>query len=106
MHSLKSIALALGAECAGDDGIVVAGLAEPAQARPDQLAVAMDKRYLDQLQLGQARCAILAAGTDWKALGLEGAVIVARPRLALSGLTRQFASGPAHNNRCPGICYR
>ncbi|QBY00613.1 UDP-3-O-(3-hydroxymyristoyl)glucosamine N-acyltransferase [Rhodophyticola sp. CCM32] len=93
-HRLDEIAAALGAEAFGAVDLEVTGLAEPASAGPDQLAVAMSAKFLPGLAEGQARAAVLAQDTDWQALGLEAAIVVARPRYALSGLTRRLDQGP------------
>jgi UDP-3-O-[3-hydroxymyristoyl] glucosamine N-acyltransferase len=54
----------------------------------------MDPKYADGLKAGRARAAVLWEGADWRALGLEAAILVARPRLALAGLTRAMDQGP------------
>ena len=99
-HSLGEIAAALGARLEGDGALVVARAAEPAEAGPDTLALAMKPVYADGLAKGAARAAILWEGADWRALGLEAALFVARPRMALAGLSRILAepAGPP-----PGI---
>jgi UDP-3-O-[3-hydroxymyristoyl] glucosamine N-acyltransferase len=99
-YSIAEIARALDARAAGDTGLRVKGAAEPAMAGPDDLALAMAPKYAEGLSDGQARAAILWDGADWQALGLKAAIFVARPRLAMSGLTRTFDPGPAI---APGI---
>lgn len=94
-HTIAEIAAALSATAEGDASLVVTGAAEPASAGPDQLALAMDPRYGDGLAEGRARAAILWQGADWRALGLEAAIFVPRPRYAMSGLTRLMDPGPA-----------
>lgn len=93
-HSIKEIAIALGARAFGAVDLSVSRAAEPAQAGPDDLALAMDPRYATGLAEGQARAAILWDGADWQALGLEAAIFVPRPRYAMSGLTRLMDPGP------------
>lgn len=93
-HSIAEIAAALGARAEGDLSIEIGGAAEPGEAGPDEIAVAMAPRYAEALAKGRARAAILWEGADWRALGLEAAVLVGRPRYALSGLTRLFDTGP------------
>lgn len=98
-HRVSDIAAALGAEAHGATDLSVRGPAEPARATRDDLALAMSPRYAGELAAGQARAAVLWAGADWQALGLEAAILVTRPRLAMAGITRRFDSGPAE----PGI---
>lgn len=99
-YSIAEIARALDARAAGDTDLRVTGAAEPAMAGPDDLALAMAPKYAEGLAEGQARAAVLWDGADWQALGLQAAIFVARPRLAMSGLTRAFDPGPAI---APGI---
>jgi UDP-3-O-[3-hydroxymyristoyl] glucosamine N-acyltransferase len=99
-HALREIAAALGARVEGDGERLVRRPAHPSEAGPEDLALAMDARHEGLLPLGRARVALLREGADWRALGLDGAVIVARPRYALAGLTAQFAPPP---DIAPGI---
>lgn len=92
--TVKEIATALKAEAFGAVDIPLTGAAEPASATPDHLALAMDPKYAEGLAKGQARAALLWEGADWQGLGLEAAITVARPRLAMSGLTAMLDPGP------------
>lgn len=89
-HALKDIAAALGAEALGAVDILVTGAAEPGAAGPNDLALAMTPAYGDALAEGNARVAVVWPGADWQALGLEGAIVAPRARLAMSGLTRML----------------
>lgn len=93
--TIADLARALDARFWGDGSIAVTGAAEPADAAPDQLALATGPDYLPKLKAGGI--ALLTEGTDPEAYGLRAAVLVARPRLAMAGLTRSFdpAKGPA-----------
>jgi UDP-3-O-[3-hydroxymyristoyl] glucosamine N-acyltransferase len=93
--TLKDIAEALGAKALGALDIQITGAAEPSSAGPTDLALAMSPTYAEGLAAGQARAAIVWEGADWQALGLEGALIVPRPRYAMAGLTTLMDSGPA-----------
>lgn len=99
-NSIAEIAAALGAEAAGDLSLTVSGAAEPAQATPDRLAIAVDPKYAPGLALGSAVAALLWPGADWQALGLKAAVFAPRARLALAGVGRLFDPGPGI---APGI---
>ncbi len=92
--TVKDIAAALGAEAFGALDLVITGASEPASAAPDELALAMNEKYAPGLAEGRARAAIVWAGADWKSLGLDAAIVVPRPRYAMSGLTRLMDQGP------------
>lgn len=92
--TLKQIAAALEAEVFGAADLVITGAAEPAQAGPDDLALAMSPKFADGLAQGHARAAVLWEGADWRALGLQAAIIVPRPRYAMSGITSVMDPGP------------
>ncbi len=98
--TLADIASALGAPVLGDGTLPLSGAAEPADAAPDQLAMAMNPAYADGLTKGRARAALVWPGADWQALGLSGAVEVPRARLAMAGVTALFDPGP---EVAPGI---
>ncbi|WP_299840311.1 UDP-3-O-(3-hydroxymyristoyl)glucosamine N-acyltransferase [uncultured Jannaschia sp.] len=94
MFTLSEIADTLGRPVEGDGSLRFARAAEPAAAGPDDLALAMSPGYGDALRQGQARGAILWDGADWRAMGLEGAVLVPRARLAMAGITSALDAGP------------
>ncbi len=97
---LSDIADALSARLEGDGDLFITGAAEPAEAGTGDLALAMQPAYAEGLPTGRARAAILWEGADWRALGLEAALFVQRPRLALARLTRRLDPGP---EIAPGI---
>jgi UDP-3-O-[3-hydroxymyristoyl] glucosamine N-acyltransferase len=99
-YTLADIAAAMDAEAVGDAGIVVHGAAEPQAAGAEDLALATSPKYAEGLGAGRARAALLWADADWQSLGLEGAILVSRPRYAMSGLTRALDPGPEIS---PGI---
>lgn len=99
-YRLRDIAAAIGADAAGDLDMLIARAAEPATAGPDDLALAMDSRYVDGLALGAARAAVLWQGADWQAMGLKAAIFAPRSRYTMAGLTRHLDPGPAI---APGI---
>ena len=92
--TVQDIAAALEAEAFGAVELLVTGASEPASAGPNDLALAMDPKYADGLAEGQARAAIVWQGADWQTLGLEAAIVVPRPRYAMSGLTALMDPGP------------
>lgn len=95
--TLAELARALDAQLWGDGALRITGAAEPAQAGAASggsavIAMAMTPQYAAALAPGAA--ALIAEGMDPEALRLSGAVIVARPRLAMAGLTRALDPGP------------
>lgn len=92
-HTIEQIAAALGTHAVGAVEIEIDGIAEPADARPTQLALAMKPQFAEQLKEGAARAAVLWQDADWQALGLEAAILAPRPRYAMSGLTAMFDRG-------------
>jgi UDP-3-O-[3-hydroxymyristoyl] glucosamine N-acyltransferase len=99
-YTVREIAEALGATLFGTADIAITGAAEPAMAGPGDLALALKPEYAEGLSRGQARAAIVWDGADWQALGLEAAIVVPRPRYAMSGLTALLDPGP---DIAPGI---
>lgn len=97
-HTIEEIAEALGAKALGALALEISGVAEPADAGPDDLALAMNPKYADGLAKGSARAAVLWEGADWQALGLEAAIIPARPRYAMAGLTAALDKGPGYTD--------
>jgi UDP-3-O-[3-hydroxymyristoyl] glucosamine N-acyltransferase len=92
-YTIEQIAAALGADALGAVDIEVESVAEPADAGPAQLALAMKPDYAEGLAQGKARAAMLWHGADWQALGLEAAIMSPRPRFALSGLSAMMDPG-------------
>ncbi|KEP70078.1 UDP-3-O-(3-hydroxymyristoyl) glucosamine N-acyltransferase [Thioclava dalianensis] len=99
-QTIAQIAKALDAQAVGDLEISVTSAAEPASAGADQIALAMSSKYAEGLAQGSARAALLWEGADWQAYGLEAAIFVTRPRLAMAGLSKAFDPGP---EIAPGI---
>ncbi len=93
-YSIASIADALGGEAVGDATIEIAGLAEPTEAGPSDLALALDNNFAEKLSQGRARAALLSAGMDWKGLGLEAAIFVTRSRYSLAVSSQLFQPPP------------
>lgn len=94
-HSIADIAAALGAEAVGETSLLISGAAEPGQAGPHDLALAVNPKYADGLAQGKAQAALLWPGADWQTLGLKAAIFAPRGRLAMAGLTRMLDQGPA-----------
>jgi UDP-3-O-[3-hydroxymyristoyl] glucosamine N-acyltransferase len=86
--TVAALARALGAAVEGDGSIEVDGATEPAEAGPRDLALALSPRWAEALARGAARAALVWPGADWRALGLEAAIVAPRGRLALARLTQ------------------
>ena len=95
-QTIAEIAEALGAKALGKLDLEISGTAEPADAGPSDLALAMSEKYAAGLADGRARAAMLWEGADWRALGLDAAIIPARPRYAMAGLTAALDPGPGY----------
>lgn len=93
-HTLAEIADATGLALMGDGQLVIHAPAEPASATPDQLALAMNSKLEGELCKGQALAAVLWEGADWEGLGLQGALIAPRARVAMAGITDRFQHAP------------
>lgn len=96
--TIADLARALDARLWGDGSLTVTGAAEAGQAQPGQISLATTPAYAEKLAPGGM--ALLGDGADPQALGLKAAILVARPRLAMAGLTRAFDPGP---DIAPGI---
>ena len=94
-HRIGDLAAALGAEAAGDLDFHISGAAEPAEAGPQHLALAMSPKYAAGLARGGAMAALLWPGADWQAMGLRAAIFAPRARVAMAGITAILDAGPA-----------
>ncbi len=97
-YSIAEIARSLGLLTEGDGSIRVTGLSEPGDCDRHHMALATKPEYAEALFRGNARAALLWAGADWRALGLEAAVLPDRPRYALSGLTAMMDPGHGYSH--------
>ena len=98
--TVQQIADSLGVVAEGQTGLTILRAAEPGDAGPTDLAMAMSPKYAEALETGTARAAVLWDGADWKALGLEAAIFVQRPRMAMAGITAMLDRG---QGIAPGI---
>ncbi len=92
-YSVAEIAKALGAQAAGDTARLIKRAAEPQDAGPDDLALAMSPKYAESLAEGAAEVAMLWPDADWQGLGLKAAIFPTRPRFAMSGMTAMLDAG-------------
>lgn len=99
-YRVKDIAAALGAGYEGDGDYKVSTVAEPAHAKPDQIALALSPKYAQELSFGKADVALLWTGADWQSYNLKAAIFAPRPRYALSGVSVMMDPGQGYQ---PGI---
>ncbi len=99
-YTVSQIAEALGLELQGDGSIEICGVAEPASAAADQLALAMKPEFAEAIGQGDAQAAMLWQGADWQGFGLKAALLAPRPRYAMSGLSAMMDPGQGYG---PGI---
>ncbi len=94
-YRLKDLAASLGAETLGDASLLVDRLAEPLEAGPNDLALAVAPKFAEGLKASAARAAVVWAGADLDELGLDGAIVAPRGRLAMAGLTQAMDDDPS-----------
>ena len=92
-YTIEEIATALGAKALGAVSLRVKGVNEPALCGEDELALAMKPEFAEGIARGRAKAAMLWEGADWRALGLEAAILSPRPRYALAGLSAMMDRG-------------
>lgn len=90
--SIRDIANSLHATAHGDLSLTVIGMAEPREARSNELALAMSEKYAETVKSSKANAALLAQDIDWKTLNLRAAIVVDEPRFALAIVSALFAA--------------
>ena len=98
--TVQEIAKSLEAEFFGDPKIKITSIAEPSLASEHDIALAIHPKYLDDLNGTSAECALLTKGVDWAQYGLRAAILVSRPKFAMSTLSAMVDRGQNYN---PGI---
>ncbi len=71
MISLAEIAKALDCDFRGNGNLIFSSPAEPLIAKQDQIAIAIDKKFENQLFNTKAKGAIISNLFDWKTTNLE-----------------------------------
>lgn len=88
--NLAAIASALNARLEGDGSVEINRVVHPSEAvEPGDLALAMEKGLAERLSGTAARTAVIAEGMAVPA-GLDGCILVTRPRLAMAILMTLF----------------
>ena len=98
--TVQEIAKSIGAEFFGDPEIKVSSVAEPKLASELDIALAINPKFLDDLKDTSAKCALLSKGIDWTEYDLSAAIVVSRPRYALSTISAMVDRG---QNYKPGV---
>lgn len=93
MFTIRQIAEALGADAQGDLDLQISRAAEPGEAGPQDLAMAMSPKYAETMDQGNAKAALLWPDADWQSMGLKAAIFAPRPRRAMAGLTATLDPG-------------
>lgn len=88
-RTLSEIAAATDGALTGDGALIVRRVVHPAEAGPEDLALAVEKEALVALAGSAARCALIAAGGE-PPRHLAGYIAVERPRYALARLLTLF----------------
>ena len=99
-YTVQEKAQSIGAEFFGDPQIKVSSLAEPKMASDLDIDLAINPKYLDDLKNTSATCALITEGSDWTEYELRAAILVARPRYAMSTISTMMDKG---QNYKPGI---
>ena len=66
-------------------------------ASEHDIALAIHPKYLDDLKGPSAECALLTKGVDWTRYGLRAAIVVSRPKFAMSALSAMVDRGQHYN---------
>ena len=90
MISLAEIAEALDCKFQGNGDLVFSSLSEPMTAKENQLALAIDPEYMEQLTDTKAKAAIIGKNIDWHARGLEGVIVATNSKLVLAKVNNLF----------------
>ena len=90
MLTLREIADRMGAIYDGDGSIELIGPAEPEKADKNQLALALNEKYVDALKSGNAVAALITKKINWKNIPLKGVIFAPKPRYALSKVSKVF----------------
>lgn len=89
-HTLQDIARATGLELRGDGTVQVDRPSVPHSAGPDDLAIAMNPDYAEAVKAASCRAALVWPDADLGDLGLDGALVAPRPRVAMAHITDHF----------------
>ena len=91
MYKLFEIAEALGCEYDGNADLEFSAPAEPRLASSNEIAMALEPNYIQQLKTTKARAAIVPFGFNWEKIGLDGVIFALKPKQTLLHLTNFFA---------------
>ena len=92
--TLTALAEATGLTLISDGSVTVSAAREHGSAASGDLALAMDPKYAEALSTSSVRAAVVWPDADIAALGLDGALVAPRARVALAGITAAFRHPP------------
>ncbi len=93
-YTVSELAHALDAEAVGDLSLVLCNPNQPEFAGPDEIALAMDPKFADNIKRGSAKVALLWQGADWQSFDLKAAIFIKHPRFAMAGVNAAFEKRP------------
>ena len=102
MISLAEIAKALSCKFQGNGNLVISSPSEPKTAKENQLALAIDPKYMEQLIDTKAKAAIIGKEIDWHARGLEGVILAENSKIVLATVNKLFNSANKKNRVISG----
>ena len=103
--TIQEIADSLSAQAIGKLNLPISGIAEPINAQPSQLALAMSERYFNDIPSGNAQAALISEvvnnstlaldidqATDHllSSFGLKAVIIINKPRMAMAVISQMF----------------
>ncbi len=89
MSTLKELAALVGGKLIGDMGLVITGVSEIQNGKPDTITFLANPRYKNHLEDTQAAAVIVA---DRELLGEHNGIIVDNPQLAIAQILAHFQS--------------
>ncbi|MAV94357.1 MAG: UDP-3-O-(3-hydroxymyristoyl)glucosamine N-acyltransferase [Euryarchaeota archaeon] len=90
LHTIKAISDALDIPFEGDGSIRIESISSAKFANSNQLVVAINDKYTDELSSSDARAALMFEGADWQSFGLQAALLPKQSRLKMSEVFNLF----------------
>lgn len=89
MYQLQELAELVGGEVIGDAELRISGVSPFEEARPGEITLAAQKRYLDQLQSSPASAVIVSREVEKRPAGIN-LLLVERPKVAFALILQKF----------------
>jgi len=84
VYTIKEISDALCIPFEGDGSIQIKSISSPKLANSDQLVIAINNKYTDDLKSSNASAALMYHNADWQSFGLKAALLPQKARLKMS----------------------